>query len=282
MRNIDVIIPVFSVPMETIRNKLLPIFDEMPEQTKITVCFYCPAPEKSYVPKTGEVIDVEAEYEQSVQQWIDDLNANFRKYASQYGCVKITEKDIAQRWLDRSHNEVINLLVLLLGERNKLPIYRMIIRSTDIPILALFNKPWSHPLTIAAAIDPFHDNDKDNKRDVRVVNVCEEVAEYMNGKVSLLHCCNVPAYLTEYKKEVRNYRMQSVELFAEDSGFGSLKITVLNGTPKNEICDYVNENDIDILGMGSVSRGLWERYVMGSTADGLLSDPPCDLLLLRK
>lgn len=282
MGKIDVIIPVFRVSMETIRTKLLPICHAAPSNAEISIYAYCPAPEKSYVPATEKFIDIMAEYESSVEQWLENLNRALGSYVSSENCVIVREKDIARRWSASSHETEVSLLVVMLGDRNLLPLYRTIIRSTDVPVLVIFDKPWHKPITIVAAIDPFHERDEDSERDVRVVKACKEIARHVNGTVSLLHCCKVPVYLAEYKKKVHNYREQSVEIFAEDSGFGSLNRSVVNGLPVEGIRKFIADRNADILGMGSVSRGLWERYIMGGTADELLSDPPCDLLLLRK
>lgn len=281
MQKIDVIIPVFWVSFETIRNKLIPFLQIAPEEAEINVIAYCPPPEKSYVYGTEDLIDVESEYAKSLEQWLVNLDKALGAVRDKSRPVTVTDKDLAKWWRANGGEKNSSLLVLLLGERNMLPLYRSIIRATNVPVLVLFNKPWRPPLNIVAAIDPFHDSDAESERDIRVVTSCRELSKALSARVTLLHCCNVPVYLAEHRRSVCNYRRESIREFAETNGFRSLGLAVVNGAPETEIRSYVNKSDVDILGMGSVSRGFWERYILGSTADELLTNPPCDLLLLR-
>lgn len=281
MQRIDIVIPTFWAPFEIIKNKLNPFLEMTPEEADIFIYAYCPPPEKSYVPEYDEVVNVKAEHEKSVVRWLAQLEDLIHSRVNKEHYIVVTNKDIAKYWRESKGAIHTSLLVLLLGEKTMLPLYRSIIRSTDIPVLALFSKNWKSPIEIVAAVDPFHDHDEDNQRDIRLVKKCKEISMILHGSVTILHCCQAPGYLSQYKKQIKDYRQHSIAEFAELNNFSSLNYAVLEGAPVSEIRNYVTNKKVDLLGVGSVSRGFLERYIMGSTADDLLSDPPCDLLLLR-
>ena len=55
---------------------------------------------------------------------------------------------------------------------------------------------------------------------------------------------------------------------------------VLLGSPKYEICNYARENHSDLLILGSHGRhGI--KLLLGSTANGVLHDMPCDVLAVK-
>lgn len=59
-----------------------------------------------------------------------------------------------------------------------------------------------------------------------------------------------------------------------------VKPVVLVGTPKYEICNYARENSYDLVILGSHGRhGI--RLLMGSTANGVLHEMPCDVMVIK-
>jgi nucleotide-binding universal stress UspA family protein len=63
---------------------------------------------------------------------------------------------------------------------------------------------------------------------------------------------------------------------ADDAGVDSIEGVVAQGPPHRAILDYVDENDIDIVVMGTHGRTGLDRYLLGSVTEKVvrLSDVP--------
>jgi len=63
---------------------------------------------------------------------------------------------------------------------------------------------------------------------------------------------------------------------AQDAGVGTIEGSVAQGAPHQAILDYVDENDIDLVVMGTHGRSGLDRYLLGSVTEKVvrLSDAP--------
>jgi nucleotide-binding universal stress UspA family protein len=57
---------------------------------------------------------------------------------------------------------------------------------------------------------------------------------------------------------------------------------MLRGKPHFEIIRYAKENNIDLIVMASHGLSGWEHALFGSTAERVLRESPCPVLVIRK
>ncbi len=67
---------------------------------------------------------------------------------------------------------------------------------------------------------------------------------------------------------------------AEDS-LSEVKSSIQHGHPHREIRSYVDDNDIDLVAMGTHGRTDFSRYLLGSVANKLLRSSPVPVLTAR-
>lgn len=73
---------------------------------------------------------------------------------------------------------------------------------------------------------------------------------------------------------------QSLQNISDKNKLQNAELSVQLGTPKHEISQFVNDNDCDLVVIGSHGRhGI--RLLLGSTANAVLHDMPCDILTVR-
>jgi nucleotide-binding universal stress UspA family protein len=60
------------------------------------------------------------------------------------------------------------------------------------------------------------------------------------------------------------------------------KCTTKIGQPYKQIISYVNDNDIDLIVMGTHGRGAIEHMLLGSVAEKVVRTAPCPVLTVRK
>ena len=68
---------------------------------------------------------------------------------------------------------------------------------------------------------------------------------------------------------------------AERAGI-SVTASVLNGHPVDEIINYIKDNSIDLVVVGSHGRGRIEKWIMGSIAEKLARASPVSVVIAKK
>lgn len=281
MQHVEFILPALIVSSSTIYEKLVPLLQAWPAKAKVTVHAYCAGMERNYLFNHREIKAAKVDHERKVQQWCDELEKTLSEVSLEHEFSIVWQRDLEKHWQEAKPGQRGSLLVMVMPQPGMMQNYRSIIRHTDTPVLAIFDTPWKRPLTIAAAIDPSHAEEQDAGRDVRVVRSALAVAKGLEGRATLIHSCFVPGYLRDYKKKLVEIHRENLKEFVTDHNVGHIPHALLQGDPTAAIRKFVGDNQISILAMGSVARGILDRYVLGSTAEEILNAPPCDLLLLR-
>jgi nucleotide-binding universal stress UspA family protein len=75
--------------------------------------------------------------------------------------------------------------------------------------------------------------------------------------------------------------LKQIEEAARKKGI-PLKSEILDGDSKVEIIiDYANENNVDLIVMGSTGLTGFKRLLLGSVANAVVSNAPCPVMVVR-
>ncbi len=86
----------------------------------------------------------------------------------------------------------------------------------------------------------------------------------------------------EHEAERRQAQQQLQEFMAKQpEPFRRAEALVLEGQPAEQILKLVAERQVDLIVMGSVGKGMFERMLIGSTSDKVLNHAPCSVLVAR-
>ena len=126
----------------------------------------------------------------------------------------------------------------------------------------------------------------------QVINKAHNIAQRNKAKLSLLH---VVEYLPpiDYVNDVLidsnwvveenamlEIAKQSLLKFSKKHHLKHAELAVQLGTPKHEISQFVKQQQCDLVVLGSHGRhGL--SLLLGSTANAVLHDMPCDILTVK-
>ncbi len=82
------------------------------------------------------------------------------------------------------------------------------------------------------------------------------------------------------EEELKQQATTSLENFRKKHRLQDSRQVVVIGTPKYEICRYARDHGIDLIVMGAHGRhGI--GLLLGSTANGVLHDMPCDVMAVK-
>jgi len=125
-----------------------------------------------------------------------------------------------------------------------------------------------------------------------ILDKARQIAERNNAKLSLLHIVEyMPPIDSAYEPIlVSNWDIdepllishaeKSLQQLSLKHGLKDAELHVTLGMPKHEITQFVNEHKCDLIVMGSHGRhGI--QILLGSTANAVLHEMPCDILAVK-
>jgi len=155
-----------------------------------------------------------------------------------------------------------------------------LIRSCPAPLWLVkpdvaFTKP-----VFLAAVDPLHEGDKPAALDTRLLSEAFEFADELDGVVHAFHAFNPfvdpddPARIEETHDVAMKALVDVVQIPEE-------RTHVRAGNTVEVLPQLATETGAAVVVMGAVSRARLEHAIVGSTAENVLDQLPCDVLVIK-
>ena len=166
-----------------------------------------------------------------------------------------------------------------------------LLRVCPCPLLWVKRSSFDGYPTILAAIDPARSEPEPFDRSV--LGIAQALSRAFHSELRAVHAFPDPATLalasavevapgvqfgTENVAEL--HRRVATE-WAGRFGIDRDHIDVRPGAPASVILDVMTERDVRLVVMGFSQRGPLEQFILGSTAEAVAFDAPCDVLLVR-
>lgn len=125
----------------------------------------------------------------------------------------------------------------------------------------------------------------------QVLQRAKSIAEQSSSEITLLHVIEITPVVGEFETfsyvdlytdqpQMIDRAEKDLQDLADDVDMKNAVFKVIPGVPKVEIASYAEENDIDLIVIGSHGRhGI--SLILGSTANGVLHRAKCDVLAVR-
>ena len=172
-----------------------------------------------------------------------------------------------------------------------------LIRTCPCPLLMVHRE---HAVTtspvVVAAVDPLHEHEKPAALDDQIINVAKRLANAAGGEVHTFHSYDpiiavadaanstfVPVTLPVEELEAKmheRHRQQFNELL-EFHGLSQKQAHLLAGRTQEVLPALARDIDASVVIMGAVARNRLKRIFIGSTAEQVMDNLPCDLLVLK-
>ena len=141
---------------------------------------------------------------------------------------------------------------------------------------------WFSDGKALGAIDPFHEDDEENKSDIKVVDFMRRwITPAEQESPFLLHVIHIPPLAIEYERQIEALHKEQIYSFAKTIKCPKRSITFVRGTPEDALLTYADENKVDLIVLGCREHSLFDKWLNGSTISALLSHQTCDLVLIN-
>ena len=157
-----------------------------------------------------------------------------------------------------------------------------LVRHCPVPLLLVKGLPWSEPPIFVAAVDPDHLRDKPQSLDQKLVAHMMELRDRFGGEAHLYHYDWLPPLSGLYplRMDARSESTKLAELGAVngiDPAYCHWTYVVIN----DSLPALIEEIDAAVVVMGAISRSGIDRVFVGSTAERLLDELVCDVLVVK-
>jgi universal stress protein E len=168
-----------------------------------------------------------------------------------------------------------------------------LLKTSPVPVLLVkSSRPWKKPV-ILAALDPAHAQDSRAALDSEILATASTLRDELGGSMEAMHSYEplpravlmglgasgtMPSeFAAEQEKNAKKLFNESLKGFSE----ARLPRHLVAGKPTEAIPEVARETGCSILVMGAVSRSGLKRVFIGNTAEQVLDELPCDVLVVK-
>ncbi len=167
-----------------------------------------------------------------------------------------------------------------------------LIRNCPVPVWLVHHGEWSGHNRLCAALDPLHSADKPAALEHQLLSASRELSVQLGLEPYYLHCYEpLPRTLvfdsaliadyTEYEQQCYEQHRQAFADLLAPYAIAHHNSHLIKGYAEAVIPTFIREHAIDLLLMGAVSRGHIETALIGNTAERVLEEVDCDLLVFN-
>lgn len=169
-----------------------------------------------------------------------------------------------------------------------------LLRASPVPVLLLKSpRPWRSN-TVLAAVDPSHAHSKPSRLDSLIVEKAQQLTKALDGTLHLVHAVfpsvfgltlgdpaiDAATLAATYEQQKATAKEHFTE-FADDAKVPRKRRHVIDRDPATGIPAVARSVRADVVVMGAVSRSGIRRLLIGNTAEQVLNDMPCDVLVVK-
>lgn len=164
-----------------------------------------------------------------------------------------------------------------------------LIRKCPAPLLLVKPQPWLEGGSIVAAVDPMHRKAGQSELDSRLLETTTLLARLLSLSANVFHSyfpfVNTlfasGGSIAEELDYVRAQHLEKMQELLSANGISEDALTLSRGELVPQLIEHLESAQANILVIGSLSRNILERAIVGSTAEKILEDCPCDVLVIK-
>ncbi len=167
-----------------------------------------------------------------------------------------------------------------------------LVKISPVPILLVKNpRPYRHP-GVLAAVDPSHRFGKTFELDRSILLAGSTLSQRLGGKLHAVHAYHaLPLFgisptatvdlIDTMAQQARRQASTRLERTLRAVNIAQSRRYLVAARPIEAIADTARRNRIAIVVMGALSRSGLSRLLIGNTAERILDELTCDILVIK-
>ena len=164
-----------------------------------------------------------------------------------------------------------------------------LIRNCPKPLLLVKPRGWFEHGSVVASVDPLHAKAAQSKLDHRLIETAHSIGKLFNQTARVFHCY-FPFIGTMFPtatetgdqlQELRQRHKKKLDELLASHTIDPDNVELARGDLVPALVHYLEKCNANILVIGALSRNVIERAIVGNTAEKILDDCPCDVLVIK-
>lgn len=167
-----------------------------------------------------------------------------------------------------------------------------LVRHCPSSVLLTRGRAWRERPTVVAAIDPGGRHGRRDELDIRILQVAERLADCAGGVTHVFHAwqkslrarigeTELPLAAALPETDAEEHHRETVYAVLGAADASPARVSFAEGRPETALPEYCREAGADVVVMGAIARNPFGRIFIGSTAERVLDQLPCDLLVVK-
>ena len=164
-----------------------------------------------------------------------------------------------------------------------------LIRKCPTRLLLVKPKDWKPTGSIVTAVDPLHAKAAQSTLDHNLLQTTTGLSELLNLQPHVFHSY-FPFASTLFAsgvgdidemERVRQQHADKLSSLLANYNIDPANVCLSRGELVPKLIEHLEANDANMLVIGALSRNFLERAIVGVTAEKILEDCPCDVMVLK-
>lgn len=167
-----------------------------------------------------------------------------------------------------------------------------LISDCPVPLMLYRQHTWGEHPRIAAAIDPFHSCEDPASLDQQIIDITKYCAQQTQAEIHLIHSYNVvpqsaifDEHLTvdfeAFQQQAKEQHTDSLHQLLKELHLSDAVLHLEAGEVHKVLPEIAKRERIDVVVMGTLARGVLDRFLLGSSVERVLDTLTCDVLLVK-
>lgn len=164
-----------------------------------------------------------------------------------------------------------------------------LIRKCPAPLLLVKPGEWQDNGYAVTAVDPLHSKAEQSRLDQVLLKAAVSLSKAMDFQTCVFHSY-YPFVSTlfplggetrEHLDRIRDHHAEKLDELLQGYDIAESNVELSEGDLVASLIKYLNKRSANVLIIGALSRNVLERAIVGNTAERILEDCPCDVLVLK-
>lgn len=164
-----------------------------------------------------------------------------------------------------------------------------LIRKCPFPLMLVKPQQWQHEGSIATAVDPMHVKAEQSKLDHVLLSGAARMGKTFGQPVRVFHSYYpfvsalfpLGGETDEHLERIEDRHRSKVLAAMQEHDIPEEALELSHGELNSSLLAFLKRSQANVLVLGALSRNFLERAIVGNTAEKILEDCPCDILVLK-